>query len=101
MPDRDKYFESGSWLKPSDVKNGQLLIIEEFGEAKTRIGLRPYIKFKGFEEPFGLNATNFDWLVLKFGESEKNWTGKKVKVQIVQAPNPSKGGKEQPAIRFE
>lgn len=101
MPDRDKYFQSGAWMKAKDVKNGQLLIIEEFGEAKTKIGLRPYVRFKGFENPFGLNATNFDQLVQKFGEDESKWAGKKVKVQIVQAPNPSAGGKMQPAIRFE
>lgn len=101
MPDRDKYFQSGAWLKAKDVKNGQLLIIEEFGEAKTKIGLRPYVRFKGFENPFGLNATNFDQLVTKFGEDESKWTGKRVKVVIVQATNPSQGGKLQPAIRFE
>jgi len=101
MPDRDKYFQSGAWLKAKDVKNGQLLILEEFGEAKTKIGLRPYVKFKGFENPFGLNATNFDQLVQKFGEDESKWAGKKVKVVIVQVANPSQGGKMQPGIRFE
>jgi hypothetical protein len=101
MPDRDKYFQSGAWLKAKDVKNGQLLLIEEFGEAKTKIGLRPYVKFKGYENPFGLNATNFDQLTSKFGDNEKNWIGKKVKVVLVQAANPSQGGKMQPSIRFE
>lgn len=101
MPDRDKYFQSGAWLKAKDVKNGQLLIIEEFGEAKTKIGLRPYVKFKGFENPFGLNATNFDQFIQKFGEDESKWAGKRVKVVIVQAANPSAGGKMQAAIRFE
>src|SRR5882672_10468145 len=101
MPDRDKYFQSGAWLKAKDVKNGQLLLIEEFGEAKTKIGLRPYVKFKGFESPFGLNATNFDQLVAKFGDNEKNWEGKKVKVSIVKVQNPSAGGKVQDSIRFE
>jgi hypothetical protein len=101
MPDRDKYFQSGAWLKAKDVKNGQLLQIDEFGEAKTKIGLRPYVKFKGFENPFGLNATNFDQLVQKFGEDESKWSGKKVKVVIVQVANPSAGGKMQPGIRFE
>ena len=101
MPDRDKYFQSGAWLKAKDVKNGQLLILEEFGEAKTKIGLRPYVKFKGFENPFGLNATNFDQLVQKFGEDESKWAGKKIKVVIVQVANPSQGGKMQPGIRFE
>src|SRR6266478_4337524 len=98
MPDRDKYFQSGAWLKAKDVKSGQLLLIEEFGEAKTKIGLRPYVKFKGFDNPFGLNATNFDQLVGKFGDNEKNWSGKKVKVVIVQVANPSQGGKMQPGI---
>lgn len=101
MPDRDKYFQSSAWLKAGDVKNGQLLMIEEFGEAKTKLGLRPYLKFKGFEQPFGLNATNFDYLVAKYGENEKNWTGKKLKVVIVSVANPSAGGKMQPGIRFE
>jgi hypothetical protein len=101
MPERDKYFQGSAWLSPKDVKNGQLLAIEEFGEAKTQIGLRPYIKFKGFDAPFGLNATNFDYLVTKFGDNEKTWSGKKVKVVIVQAPNPSNANKLQPAIRFE
>ena len=109
MPDRSKYFQGGNFLKPDSkdddgdtiIKDGMLATVEEFSEAKTRIGTRPIIRLKGIEQPFGLNATNFDKMIEKFGENEKNWAGKKIRLRIIMAPNPQKGGKEQPAIRIE
>lgn len=101
MPDRSKYFQGGNFLKPKDVKDGQLVTIEEFSDAKTRIGTRPILRLVGIEMPFGLNATNFDTMVEKFGENEKNWKGKKIRLRFVQAPNPSNGGKMQTVLRIE
>ena len=101
MPDKGKYFTGGNFLKAADVKDGQLVTIEKFDEAKTRLGVRPVLRLKGIEKPFGLNATNFDKMVDKYGENEKNWTDKKIRLVIVKAPNPSNAGKMQDAIRIE
>lgn len=101
MPDREKYFKGGAALKAKDIKNGQLFTIEEFDEAKTKLGTRPILRLKGVEEAFFLNATNFDRMVEKFGENESNWKNKKIRLVITSAPNPSQGGKEGPAIRIE
>lgn len=98
---RSDYFQGGNFLKAKDFKNGQIVLIDEFNEAKTRIGTRPILRFRGFDAPFGLNATNYDTLVQKFGEDEKKWAGKKVHISIIQAPNPSNGGKMGPAVRLE
>jgi len=100
MP-RSDYFKGGNFLKAAAIKNGQFAIVEAFEEAKTRLGTRPILRLRGFEEPFGLNATNYDKMVERFGEEEKKWAGKKIKLLITQAPNPSQGGKMQPAIRIE
>jgi hypothetical protein len=40
-------------------------------------------------------------MVEKFSDDEKKWAGKKIRLVIVQAPNPSAGGKLGPAIRIE
>jgi hypothetical protein len=98
---RSDYFKGGNFLKAAAIKNGQFAIVETFEEAKTRLGTRPILRLRGFEEPFGLNATNYDRMVEHFGEDEKKWAGKKIKLLITQAPNPSAGGKMQPAIRIE
>jgi hypothetical protein len=100
MP-RSDYFKGGNFLKAAAIKHGQFAIVEGFEEAKTRLGTRPILRLRGFEEPFGLNATNYDKMVERFGEEEKKWAGKKIKLLITQAPNPSQGGKMQPAIRIE
>jgi hypothetical protein len=101
MPEREKYFKESNWLKAPDFKDGQKVVIEEFGEAKTQIGLRPLLRLKGYENPLGLNATNFDKLTEKFGDNEKDWSGKKITIRIILAPNPSQDGKEGPAVRIE
>lgn len=102
MP-RDKYFQGGQFLKATDVKDRQLVTIEKFEEIKTRLSEnpRPVLRFVGIEKPFGLNATNYDKMSEKYGENEKAWSGKKIRLLIVQAPNPSNGGKIGPALRIE
>jgi hypothetical protein len=97
---RDAYFQGGNFLKAADVKNGQQFQIEKFEEIKTRIGTRPVLRFKGEEKPFGLNATNFDKMLEKFGDNSDNWIGKRIRFNIVQAANPQQGGKEGPALRI-
>ena len=100
MP-RDKYFQSANFLKPKDVKNGQVVMVDKFEEAKTRIGLRPLLRLDGIEAPLGLNATNYDAMCEAFGEDETRWHGKAIRLHITTAPNPSQGGKEGPALRIE
>ena len=99
MPDRKKYFQGGEFLKADDVKDGQLVVVEKFEEATTRLGVRPILRLKGIEAPLGLNATNFDKMVEKFGEKETAWAGKKIKLTLVRANNPQTN-KEQDAIRI-
>lgn len=103
MIDRNKYFQGGSFLKPTSdgFKNGMIVTVEKFDEAKTRLGTRPILRLKGIESPLGLNATNMDKMIEKFGEDESKWAGKRLKLITVMAPNPQKGGREQPSIRIE
>src|ERR1700723_369881 len=77
---RDKYFKGGKFLKASNVKSGQLVTIEAFEEAKTRLSPdpRPILRLQGIDQPLGLNATNYDRMVEKFSEDEKKWAGKKI-----------------------
>jgi hypothetical protein len=96
---REDFFESTLFLKAEDIKNGQHFVVESFEAAKTRIGTRPILRLKGQDKPFGLNATNWDKMVEKFGDDQDNWPGKKISLIKVQAPNPSKGGKLGPALR--
>jgi hypothetical protein len=100
MPDRSKYFKAARFLGPDDVKNGQFLQIDSFDEINTRVGLRAVLRLKGFEQPFTLNATNYDFLTDKFGEDEKKWAGKRIKVAIIKVNNPQTG-KMQNGIRLE
>jgi hypothetical protein len=97
---RDEFFEGGQFLKAPDVKNGQQFTIEKAEVLKTRIGDSLVLRFKGQEKPFGLNATNFDMMVEKFGDETDDWVDKRIKLNITTAPNPSKGGKEGPALRI-
>jgi len=90
--DRNKYFEGGKFLKAADVKDGSKFVIERFEEITTRIGVRPILRLQGVETPLGLNATNLDQLVEKFGENEKKWPGKKITIKLVQTTNPQQGG---------
>jgi hypothetical protein len=99
MPDRSKYFEGGNFLKADDVKDGQIVVVEKFEEATTRLGVRPILRLKGIESPLGLNATNFDKMVEKYGDKESAWAGKKIKLVLVRANNPQTN-KEQDAIRI-
>jgi hypothetical protein len=101
MIDRDKYFQGGNFLKAKDFKDGQQVIVTQFEEVKTRIGTRPVLRLQGFEAPLGLNATNMDKMIEKYGNNEKTWAGKRIRISIIMAPNPSKGGKEGPAVRIE
>lgn len=97
---RDKYFQSAEFLKAADIKKGQIVVVEKFEEAKTRLGLRPILRLKGIEKPLGLNATNYDKMTELHGEDEQKWAGKKLTLTIAMAPNPQKDGKEGPAIRI-
>lgn len=97
---RSDYFQGGNFLKAPDVKDGQTFTVEKFDDAKTRIGTRALLRLVGVEKPFGLNATNYDKMVEKFGEDEKKWAGKKIRLVHAFAPNPQQGGKETKTLRI-
>jgi hypothetical protein len=97
---KDKYFQAAEFLKAEDIKNGQIVTIEKFEEIKTRLGIRPILRLKGFEVPFGLNATNLQHLIDKIGDDTDKWPGKKLTMQKVKANNPQTG-KLVDSIRIE
>lgn len=99
---KSDFFESATFLKGSDIKDNTQVTIESFETAKTKISEkpRPILRLKGYEFPMGLNVTNFNKMVEKFGDDTKNWVGKKIVLRRVMAPNPQNGGKETPAIRI-
>ena len=106
MPDRSRYFQGGNWLKAGDVPpKGATYTVETFDEIATpRDEKRPLtavLRFVDIDGPFSLNATNFDKMCEKFGEDEKRWKGKKVKLVHVRAPNPKQNGKMVDALRIE
>ena len=98
--DRTIYFQGGNFLKVEDVRPGEKYTVVEFQEAKTRIGIRPILRFKEVDKPFGLNATNFDKMIEKYGDNSDNWKGKKITFSKVRATNPQLGGKEVDALRI-
>lgn len=100
--DRNEYFVGGNFLKAADVRPGEKYTILKFDAIKTRISeqLRPILRFKEVDKPFGLNATNYDKMVEKYGDEAKDWEGKKITFTKVKAPNPQLGGKEVDALRI-
>jgi len=98
--DRSQFFQGGAFLKASDVRPGTKYTIVKFDAIKTRIGLRPILRLKETELPFGLNATNFDKMVEKYGDDADNWEGKKIAFNKVKATKPQLGGKEVDALRI-
>ena len=98
--DRSEYFQGGAFLKAADVRPGTKYTILKFEAIKTRIGTRPVLRLKETELPFGLNATNFDKMVEKFGDDSDDWANKKITFSKVKAPNPQLGGKEVDALRI-
>jgi len=99
--DRTSYFPGGNFLKAEDVRPGTKYTIVEFQEAKTRISElpRPILRFKETDKPFGLNATNFDKMIEKFGGDADEWVGKKITFLKVKANNPQTK-KEVDALRI-
>jgi hypothetical protein len=98
--DRSEFFQGGAFLKAADVRPGTKYTVVKFDAIKTRIGLRPILRLKETELPFGLNATNFDKCVEKWGDDSDHWAGKKISFSKVKAPNPQLGGKEVDALRI-
>ena len=103
VADRNKYFDTRPFLKGGDIKSGAKVTIEKFEEIKTRVSEkpRPCLRLKGYEAPLGLNVTNFNRMLEKFGENIDKWKGKQITLKVISAPNPSDNGKETKAIRIE
>lgn len=90
------------YLKTSDVKNGQKLTIEKVEYVASKFeksGKKLGVFFKGFDLPLGLNATNFDYLVDKFGTDTDKWIGKTIAISIEPVKDFT-SGKEVDGIRF-
>lgn len=97
---RGQFFTGAQFLKAADVRPGTKYTVVKFDAIKTRIGTRPILRFKETELPFGLNATNFDKMVEKYGDETDDWEGKKITFTKVKASNPQMGGKEVDALRI-
>lgn len=98
---RESFFDSAKFLKAADIKDGQQFTVEKFETAKTRLGNRPLLRLKNVEVPLGLNATNFDKMVEKYGDDADKWSGKRITLRKVKTNNPQQGGKEVDGIRIE
>ena len=100
---RENYYDSRPFLKGKDVKDKAKVTIEGFEEITTRLSKkpRPCLRLKGYEAPLGLNVTNFNTMLEKYGENTDRWKGKQITLRVVMATNPSEGGKETKAIRIE
>lgn len=98
---REKYFPGANFLKASDIEDESVYTVLGFEEIKTRISdePRPVLRLKGEEKPLGLNATNFDKMIEKFGDETEKWKSKRITLMLVRARNPQTG-KEQDAIRI-
>ena len=101
MIDRSKFSKGEPFLKAADFKTGATFTIEGFEEFDFSGEHRCLVRFAGVEMPLGLNMTNLDKLIERFGTNERAWRGKKIKLIHVMAPNPKQGGKEVKSIRVE
>lgn len=99
---RDEFFDSNPFLKGKDIKGDTTVTVESFEKIMTRVSKkpRPCLRLKGYDMPLGLNVTNFDVMVEKFGDDTSAWVGKKILLKRVLVSNPQEGGKEQPGIRI-
>lgn len=98
---RDKYdMGGGKFLKANMVKDHAIFTIDKFEELQTRLGVRPVLRLKGVDEPFGLNATNLDWMIDKYGDDSDKWINKKIRIGKVRVNNPQTG-KMQDGLRIE
>lgn len=98
----EKYFEGSNFLKAKDLQKAETTAtIDKFEEIKTRLGERPILRLRGFDFPLGLNSTNLQFLIEKYGDDADKWTGKKVILYKVKTTDPSQGGKEVDGIRIK
>ena len=99
---REDYFDSRPFLKGTDIKDKTQVTIEMFESIPTRVSKkpRPCLRFKGYDAPLGLNVTNFNRMVEKYGDDSADWVGKKIVLRRVMMHNPTEN-KETPAIRIE
>jgi hypothetical protein len=97
---RSFFFKGGNFLKAADVRTGEKYTIQSFQSATTRIGVRPILRLKETEKPFGLNATNFDKMIDNYGENSDAWIGKKISFAKVRVNNPQLNGKEVDGLRI-
>lgn len=97
------FFDSVPFLKGSDIKGDTRVTVEKFDAVKTRLNdkkPRPILRLKGYDSPLGLNVTNFNKMIEKFGDETNKWAGKQITLRRVLVTNPQEGGKETPGIRI-
>lgn len=93
--------DSKDYMKVADVRNGQILTIQEFFVNHSGLGRKPCLKFQETgEKILTLNQTNYDFLMGQWGDDEYVWHGKQVAVSIEQVRNPNEKGTT-PGIRFK
>jgi hypothetical protein len=67
----------------------------------NRLGpCRPILRLKESDKPLGLNATNFDRMLSKFGDDADKWAGKKITLIHEAGVNNPSTGKTGPALRI-
>lgn len=98
---RETYFDKQEFLKGADIKKDTVVTVEKFEEITTRISKkpRPCLRLKGFDAPLGLNVTNFEKMIDKFGDDTSDWEGKRITLKRALVNNPQ-NKKEQPGIRI-
>jgi hypothetical protein len=65
------------------------MVASKFEKSGEKVG----VYFKGFDVPFGLNATNFDFLTGKYGDDTDKWLDKTVTISIEPVEDFSTGKK--------
>jgi hypothetical protein len=102
MPDIDDIFSSGTYLKASDLVDGESVLtissveIVEFTEKDGKQRRKPILSFLGTDKKLVCNKTNGLIIGEVYGKNTDNWAGKPI---TLYATRVDFGGKLVDAIR--